>query len=292
MPSGKKNGRKKKQNKGRKKGKTKAKKNSKNTSITASTTTQVTLPVTVTDTASPCQIQRDLAVQDGYVLSSAPGCHVCSLKSSWIIEAGKINWRDFGLGGPEDANMLPDISVDPETFVLTVINTQRYPRCFYVTVFHPACDKDMQLLASGWMTQQDGTSRVCTTFIVLLPACSFMDICYLQDVAVSSSRGTPLVDLESDISDFNTPLHHIQTLPVSPQAVLAAAKTSGRIYRFPFATDCAPVLCSQGCHGHFTHFYPATRFAIDLESPVGLPVVAIAAGEVAQIQQSSKVRTS
>jgi hypothetical protein len=38
-----------------------------------------------------------------------------------------------------------------------------------------------------------------------------------------------------------------------------------------------PFLCSQGCNGLFTHFYPATKHAIDLECPVG---TAVLAGEV------------
>lgn len=43
---------------------------------------------------------------------------------------------------------------------------------------------------------------------------------------------------------------------------------------------------NQGMGGQFTHFYPGTLHAIDLECPVGTPVLSLASGIVREIRQS------
>ncbi|CAM9319680.1 unnamed protein product, partial [Sphacelaria rigidula] len=64
-----------------------------------------------------------------------------------------------------------------------------------------------------------------------------------------------------------------------------SAWESSRSYPFPLGGD-APRLCSQGMGGQFTHFYPGTLHAIDLECPVGTPVLSLASGIVREIRQS------
>ena len=48
-----------------------------------------------------------------------------------------------------------------------------------------------------------------------------------------------------------------------------------------------PFRCSQGAGGAFTHFYPGTMHAVDLECPVGTPVLAVGDGVVAEVKHDS-----
>ena len=50
-----------------------------------------------------------------------------------------------------------------------------------------------------------------------------------------------------------------------------------------------PYVCSQGHHGHFTHFYTATQHAIDLNCPVGTDILAVGDGVVKEIKQNNVV---
>lgn len=43
----------------------------------------------------------------------------------------------------------------------------------------------------------------------------------------------------------------------------------------------------QGAGGSFTHFYPGTHHAIDLECPEGTPVLAMASGVVKEVRQTN-----
>ena len=44
-------------------------------------------------------------------------------------------------------------------------------------------------------------------------------------------------------------------------------------------------MCSQGCNGGFTHFYAGTYHAIDIQCPVGTPVLALADATVLEVKQ-------
>lgn len=46
-------------------------------------------------------------------------------------------------------------------------------------------------------------------------------------------------------------------------------------------------LFPQGTGGSFTHFYPGTHHAVDLECPEGTPVLAMASGFVKKVRQSN-----
>lgn len=43
----------------------------------------------------------------------------------------------------------------------------------------------------------------------------------------------------------------------------------------------------QGAGGSFTHFYPGTHHAVDLECPEGTPVLAMASGVAKEVRQAN-----
>jgi murein DD-endopeptidase MepM/ murein hydrolase activator NlpD len=55
------------------------------------------------------------------------------------------------------------------------------------------------------------------------------------------------------------------------------------VVAFPLG-GAGPYLCSQSAFGKFTHFYKNTLHAVDLECPVGTPVLAVADAHVMHVQ--------
>eukprot|EP00750_Incisomonas_marina_P013292 INCI17282.4.p1 GENE.INCI17282.4~~INCI17282.4.p1 ORF type:complete len:372 (+),score=57.21 INCI17282.4:52-1167(+) len=305
----------------------------------------------------------------GFVRTSAPGCHVSHFgrHSPWVLEAGPIVWEDFGLSGPPEAAaaaapatassssststssvdpvvdadepspVLPDISVDPESHVLTVINAlPNAVRVFYVTVFnHRTLGRGELPLERGVAIGQDGRQVRCTTFVLRLSPCSFVDVCFIVGAKIDPQTGMPIVQIESDIStlpwkgeEHSDTLLLAQASSAAAESAVAVASQGAepklvnngsnncggaggqvrfqqvssstsdsdshagasargqksspccgngsaagempltvipdtvaeKVYRFPFESGSPPVLCSQGCGGQFTHFYPATFF--------------------------------
>jgi murein DD-endopeptidase MepM/ murein hydrolase activator NlpD len=79
------------------------------------------------------------------------------------------------------------------------------------------------------------------------------------------------------------------TTTTTATSTLSAAASPLPLIRFPFTCADAPsYLCSQGFAGRFTHFFPQTIFAIDLDCAIGTPIVAVASGIVTQIVVKAK----
>ncbi|MDP2436314.1 MAG: M23 family metallopeptidase [archaeon] len=102
-----------------------------------------------------------------------------------------------------------------------------------------------------------------------------VDLCMLQ----INSKRVKSVGIHSDVSDVSI---------VSGFSEAADTLAIERAYRFPLQSG-APVLCTQGHRGHFTHFNPCTRHAIDLQCPVGTPVVALGNGRVVEVADGNTV---
>jgi len=100
-----------------------------------------------------------------FLSEATPGCYVChsSADPSWIIDVGEFDLEDFGVGSVEE---LPDISVDPETHMLTVINTAAQAQIYYITLGHQLRDGQQQLLKMGTARDEDGHESACTTLIL------------------------------------------------------------------------------------------------------------------------------
>ena len=94
-----------------------------------------------------------------HVRKTAPGCHVAFLDEDdeWSLSRAEYDPEDFGLDASEKP---PDLSLDPETRILTAINcSDTEYRCFYVTVEHPCQGRGGRRLVRGVCRDSSGAVR-------------------------------------------------------------------------------------------------------------------------------------
>ena len=225
----------------------------------------------VLESAAGCHVTARIANMDdakSYVLESAAGCHVAtSVSSPWLLGVHKLQrWcRELGVKPAR----LPELSLEPHTKVLSLINRHDKTHVYFVTVCHP-CIGRMGVLASGWHRDSSGHSRSCVTLIVAVPSRRVVDACCVQIADVHDA------ELESDI----VPLHGELAQGLFAQQPAGECAVLG----FPLPSNCR-YLCSQGVCGAFTHrWHPSTYHAIDLEAPTGTPVLAVADGHVVELR--------
>lgn len=109
---------------------------------------------------------------------------------------------------------------------------------FYVTVYEcPVLGRGGKLLKDASTTDNDGCTRRCTTFILLVPPQTILHVCRLdppRNLSLSS------IDIDSDVSDWN---QHPAPDDEHPMVLL-----------FPLDGE-GPYLCTQGEGGSLTHFF-------------------------------------
>lgn len=137
----------------------------------------------------------------------------------------------------------------------------------------------------GQYRDDDGVEGQCVTLIVVLGPQKIIELCYVR-AAVSGADAPSFhasLNLYSDITDV--------VAGNGEESCGTAESTPEKgVYGFPL--HCSKeegFLCTQGVCGCFTHFYPNTQHAIDLECPVGTPVLAIGDGKVVDILESNTV---
>ncbi|GAX20533.1 hypothetical protein FisN_3Hh618 [Fistulifera solaris] len=218
--------------------------------------------------SSPCS--------DNFVADAGPGCHIAHPESSdWILEWEAVNADDFDADGLSD---IPDIAIDPESGTLTVCNLNQYSLVAYITVYETRLrDAQGRLLEQGSTTNDEGETNQVTTLIVLCPPETFAHLCVLLPQE-ETDKPTSQIDLEqlrleSDVQPWN---QHPDPSDVYHDLILA----------FPLRTDSTnpSFLCTQGIHGHLTHFFSGNLHAIDFQCPVGTPLLAVADAVVVQVQ--------
>eukprot|EP00930_Biecheleria_cincta_P020737 TRINITY_DN15524_c0_g1_i1.p1 TRINITY_DN15524_c0_g1~~TRINITY_DN15524_c0_g1_i1.p1 ORF type:complete len:365 (-),score=51.01 TRINITY_DN15524_c0_g1_i1:318-1412(-) len=202
-----------------------------------------------------------------------PGCHVAHHSAPWIL--GTQDLDSAGFGNEED---LPDISIDPDEKILSVINTTEEDRCYCLTL--PAScgcrSASGRKLATGSARDADSSVREIITFMLVLGPKQVMDVCELRG---PGARDPLAVEVQSDI---------VPILP--PPVVLADAVGFPQRYVYKFPLEGGPFLCSQGAGGKLTHFaHPSTYHALDFDCPVGTEVLAIEDGTVVEVRDSEQV---
>jgi biotin carboxyl carrier protein len=213
------------------------------------------------------------AIQPSSLVSTAaPGCYCWhgSRESKWLLgKPERFKRSDFGLGASDH---VPDLSIDPEDNLLTVINATASPRVFHVTIEHPVVGYRGQVLEMGSSRDESGTETPCVAFALLMPPTTMLDVCTLELGDAPSES----VKLTSDILDWEP--HS------SPNDMTSACVWD------TFPLQGGPFLCSQGCGGGLTHFsHASTWHALDFACPVGTPVVAVGRGVVAEVRQGCTV---
>jgi len=146
-------------------------------------------------------------IESNYVVASEPGCHVAFGNADWIADVTDLNAEDFGIEENEIEKALPDISIDPDSGLLSVINKSfTSDRTFYLTIAGSACrlrdgksGKGNLRIGVSWGS--DGVKRDAITLVLVVPPQSVMDVAYvplenLPDGDVSK------IDLVSDIKEL------------------------------------------------------------------------------------------
>mmetsp|Transcript_18267 Transcript_18267/g.27171 ORF Transcript_18267/g.27171 Transcript_18267/m.27171 type:complete len:993 (+) Transcript_18267:124-3102(+) len=143
--------------------------------------------------STPCAV-----VKENFVMSSAPGCYVAHFSRRplpcWVIGYERFDCDDIDM-----SDAVPDICIDPETGLLSVINKDKTTvKCFYLSIVGQKVYNVKKIpFKCGVFRDKEGKSHPCTTFIVLVEPTFLMDICFVQE-----SRK---IDLYSDISEILKP---------------------------------------------------------------------------------------
>ena len=196
------------------------------------------------------------------------GCYIATPSSLEVVDSSVYPSWCFGFERLEgDFNRYPDIGLDDESGMMTVINAKSFPQTYYISVSDCAAVK----LADGSDALEvcktfHGNSYV--TFILLLFPKSRIDLCKLVphsstgDHKRSMKKMLSKIRILSDIQEFQS------AVPQLPGYNLDL---------FPLAANFdGEFLCTQASGGRLTHFaHPSTYHAIDFRCPIGTPVLAI-----------------
>eukprot|EP00593_Proboscia_inermis_P009625 CAMPEP_0171315334 /NCGR_PEP_ID=MMETSP0816-20121228/62721_1 /TAXON_ID=420281 /ORGANISM="Proboscia inermis, Strain CCAP1064/1" /LENGTH=420 /DNA_ID=CAMNT_0011805725 /DNA_START=53 /DNA_END=1312 /DNA_ORIENTATION=- len=221
-----------------------------------------------------------------FVSSAGPGCYIARLIANennelslpdWMIgmESG-IDASDYDMDNDVD---FPDLAVNPDDSTLSICNVGNSSiRVCYVTVYDLTVrGGDGTVLKSGSSTDNKGVTRLCVTFIMLIPPNTIAHVCSLELTANISLEDIYNIYVDSDVQDWN---RH-----PDPN------DTCSHPLSFPFEAigddDLRSYLCTQGVDGHLTHFFSGNLHAIDFRCDVGTPLIAVADGVVVQVGDSN-----
>ena len=203
-------------------------------------------------------------VSGNFVASAAPGCFVSSPSlppAPWVLGSEPFDADEF-----EDDAILPDVATDPQSGVLTAVNTSRSDKVVIISTSHACTGAAGLVLQPGSTRLDNGDLEICTTLVLVLPPLTLLHAVRLP------RRSARSPDIQSDVQ--------ILERHPAPDADVAQE----HVFGFPLAGDSGPWLCSQGFGGAFTHFHAQTHHAADFSCPVGTPVVAAAPGTVLEVR--------
>jgi len=195
-----------------------------------------------------------------FVASSGPGCYIAHSGAArlptWTGPLEPLELEAYGLTCAED---VPDLSLDPESGVLTALNASSVVKSYYLSTPHQCWEYSTgKAMERGTFVSAQGQEGLCTTLVVTLAPHSELPLCRVERPD----------DLYSHISECVTPLRDV---PDEREPVLLDA--------FPLS-GAGPFLCSQARGGGLSHFTQGTLHAIDLNTAVGTPVLAVGDGRV------------
>lgn len=212
----------------------------------------------------------------GFCPGAAPGCHVVHAtdRPAWLFGREPFDADEYEA---EDVARMPDIAVDPDEGVLTVINTRPdAAMTYYITTVLSAVGADQRPLQAGSWRDEGGRTRECTTFVVVAPPATETYVCRL--LLPPGWAGWADGELCSDVQPFHRHPDPGPPIDAAPPLTLA----------FPFGGP-TPRLCTQGFGGRFTHFFAGTHHAVDFRCAVGTPLLAAGDGTVLEVRQDNDV---
>ena len=171
---------------------------------------------------------------------------------------------------------------------MTLTNTNDYALSATLSVKDLRClGKDGKELESGFTASKEGAKSRCTTFVLKIPAYTFLHVCRFD------------VDLEKErINDRNELLEFVmQKLDSDVQRCEGHSRPHDfhpLHLTFPFqdTNDSTEgerwYLCTQGVGGSFTHTFYGNYHAVDFRCDVGTPIVAGANGVVTDIRNNAQ----
>ncbi len=162
----------------------------------------------------------------------------------------------------------PDISVDPRTKVLSLINpsTQK-TKSFVVTVHNSCANKKGDTFIAAKSQDNNGVATTCTTFLSAVPPSTVLDVCRINVSKISD------IQIHSDV-------HFVELHPFPGED--ASMVEPSHVLTFPL--EGGPFLCTQGVNGELTHFQLGTYHAIDFACAIGTVVLAGGDGTVHKVQ--------
>jgi len=190
------------------------------------------------------------------------------MTADWVLGTRPFDPEEFEL---EEGDAVPDLSLHPEECILSAFNASDLTRTYVITVEHR--------VRTALTATEATRNRECWTFVVVLRPRSIMDLCII-DFADDDEEPR----ISSDITDLE-PETYTQTQTLARTSEDRACAEPELAYPLPLKGG--PYMCSQGFGGCFTHFYPATAHAVDLECPVGTPIYAVGAGKVLSVQDAN-----
>jgi hypothetical protein len=197
-------------------------------------------------------------------------------------DSGILTYPDWTFGTTNCADLsheIPDILIDPENGMITVMNTSRTARTFYVTVakFDRMIDSRGCEIASK---RTMSSTEAYVTFISLVYPGFGLGLCRLVPASTSKrkrlgTRELSCVEITSDVQEFLTtdPPRDKYELDVFPLVPRSGADS---------------FLCTQSAGGKLTHFaHPSTYYAVDFRCDIGTSIVSIFDGEVVEIRNDA-----
>lgn len=137
-----------------------------------------------------------------------------------------------------------------------------------MTVYdNPVLDRDGTPFPVGRTTDNDGETRECVTFILLVPPMTIVHAATLTDASS---------EIDSDVQDW---CRHPAPDDEHPLVI-----------GFPLGVSegkPGPWLCTQGEGGSLTHFFSGNLHAVDFRCDEGTELLAVGAGTVVEVSQDN-----
>jgi murein DD-endopeptidase MepM/ murein hydrolase activator NlpD len=172
--------------------------------------------------------------------------------------------------------------------VLSVINASKTDTVSVFLSLRPPCTPALGLndvkLQEGTFWTDNGELMSCLTLILIVAPQTVVDCCVLNELPSRNKKKNKKKAARALPPTF---FSDIRPLPFISSEELIKIPFYGT-HIFPLEGS-GPFLCSQGMGEMFTHHFPETFHAVDLDCPVGTYILAVGDGVVIEVMQDRNV---